>query len=113
MAKQSIPASTRRRDFWHSHVNAWRSSKLTQKEYCHQHKLNVSSLSCWKKKLSQKSMGITKFVSVPLTPTVLPEKSITQSSLQMTVNKRFTIDIGDDFLPQTLRRLVHTLEDLK
>ncbi|MFL1547325.1 IS66 family insertion sequence element accessory protein TnpA [Pseudomonas sp. O39] len=34
---------TARRTFWAEHVQAWRSSGLTQVAYCEQHQLNTKS----------------------------------------------------------------------
>ncbi len=43
MAKQSI-----KKDFWFKHIENWRTSGLTQKEYCQQEKLSPYSFTSWR-----------------------------------------------------------------
>ena len=38
--------------FWQQHVDAWQTSKLTQREYAKQHGLAVARFVYWKNKLS-------------------------------------------------------------
>jgi hypothetical protein len=45
-------SKTAYRQLWQSHVNDWRASGLTKKQYAHQHQLNDWQLVDWIKRLS-------------------------------------------------------------
>ena len=50
------------RDFWHSHVEGWRASGLSQTQYCRKHGLTKGTLGYWSWKL--KSLATTDLVEV-------------------------------------------------
>ena len=54
--------------FWQQHVSQWKSSGLTQAQYCKKHELNPQRLSHHKRKLEtkDKQSGKTGFIVVPI-----------------------------------------------
>jgi hypothetical protein len=94
---------------WQSHLDKWRDSGLNQAEYCRQNSLKPHQFGYWKKKFSQKNLPI-EFVQIP-------EEAITSistpgnldSTLRLTVRSGFTIDIPDNFVPDTLEKLLGVL----
>ena len=59
--------------FWQQHVIQWRSSGLTQAQYCKKHQLHPQRLSHHKRKLETKGEQPSKtgFIAVPI-PKALP-----------------------------------------
>jgi len=43
------------REFWRQHVEAWRTSGLTQTKYCKRHHLKTGTLGYWSSMLRQKA----------------------------------------------------------
>ena len=46
--------------YWKKHINAWRTSQMTQQDYCKQNGLSFASFGYWRtrlKKLSQPQSG--------------------------------------------------------
>ena len=63
--------------FWKQHVDAWRDSKLTQREYARQHGLAVARFVYWKNKLQPSPRKRQKqFVPVRVTATGHPVRLI-------------------------------------
>jgi len=54
-----------KQDFWNEHIRAWRSSGLTQGEYCNRHGLKVASLGYWLGKQRRQAEPLT-LVPLPL-----------------------------------------------
>ncbi len=85
--------------FWRQHVCDWKSSKLSQAEYCRQHGLDQSRFSYWKRRLKPKLL--------PVAVIRFPER---KSGLQLTVDDRYRIEIDEQFSADTLRILLQLLE---
>ena len=59
-----------RRVFWCGHVDAWRASGETQREYCARHGLKRHSLSYWQLRFTKETLGEqrgSEAVPMPLT----------------------------------------------
>jgi len=98
-----------KRAFWKQHIENWRVSGLTQKRYCQKHDLIHHRFTYWKRRFDQTTSGIT-FVQVPQIRRSITRSSSSQSSaLRLVVDENFQIDVGPDFDPQILRRLISTL----
>jgi len=113
-----MPAQTRseeleqKRTFWKQHIERWRSSGQTQRDYCRQHELRPHQFTYWKKRFVETDAGIT-FVplkirrSVPSGPSLHPP-----STLRVKVGRDLQIEIGADFDARFLRRLITTLRTI-
>jgi len=63
--------------FWKQHIDAWRHSKLTQRDYAKQHDLAIARFVYWKNKLQPSPRKRQKqFVPVRVTPTSHPVRLI-------------------------------------
>jgi hypothetical protein len=100
-----------KKKYWQEHVASWRVSNLSQAEYCRINGLRTYVFSYWKRKES-------KAEEVPLRffPLVTADhRSIARCASALKLNiqeKRFNIEIGEDFSPIVLSRLIATLEQL-
>lgn len=97
--------------YWQKHVASWRASNLSQVEYCRLNNLPVKNFGYWKRRESKGTPAHRRFF--PLVPTATVPIAEPSSGLQLNLQeKRFSIEIGQDFSPMALRRLIATLEQL-
>ena len=110
MKSKQNKSKERKRRYWQGHVESWRKSNLSQAEYCRRNALPVKSFGYWKKRHSRSSAEPLRFFPL-VVPT--PLRIQESSSLQLTMQeRRFTIEIKEDFSPTTLKRLILSLEEL-
>ena len=98
-----------KRRFWRHHIEDWRSSDLTQVDYCRRHGLVLHRFTYWKQKLKNDSPPA--FIELKLPALRYPNISHLASPLRVSVS-RFQVAVDRDFDPATLCRLVSTLEGL-
>jgi hypothetical protein len=99
----------RRRQF-EEHVRRWRSSGLTQAEYCRRNDLKWSTFNYWRKRLAT-SAAVT-LVQVPVGFNRNGSGYHPCQELTLVLGDRYKVEIGDNFNPCTLARLVDTLGQL-
>ena len=97
--------SVEKRRQWSSHVEQWQSSGVSQKEYCRRKGLKLSSFYYWKKRLKQNASPMA-LVQVPV------KLAGCSQGLVLIVGDCYKVEIGDNFQPSTLTRLVKTLGQL-
>ena len=97
--------------YWRKHVAFWRESNLSQVEYCRLNDLPIKNFGYWKRKESETVSAHPRFF--PLVAAGPGPMAIRASALQLNIQeKRFSIEIGEDFSPMLLKRLIATLEQL-
>lgn len=94
----------RRRHFG-EHMRRWRSSGLSQAEYCRRHGLKWSTFHYWRKRLQDKTNAVT-LVQVPVSKYIACPSG---RELTLILGDHYKVDIGDNFNPTTLAKLVDTL----
>lgn len=100
---------TERHKFWQPHIEAWEHSGITQSDYCRNNRLSIKVFGYWKRKLCSKRRGAVSFVPVSI-KRQYPAHGDTSASLRLVIGNGYGIDIGDGFNPDTLRRLINTLD---
>jgi len=100
----------RRRQF-EEHVRRWRSSGLTQAEYCRRNDLKWSTFNYWRKRLATSAAAVT-LVQVPVGFNRNGSGYQPCQELTLVLGDRYKVEIGDNFNPSTLARLVDTLGQL-
>ncbi len=96
---------------WQAHVNAQEKSGLNRTEYCRQHELSYHAMTYWHKKLYQRSSKKSTLVPVPFHSITLPSPVQPDSSaLKIILPGSLSVEVGDNFSPTTLVRLLATLE---
>jgi len=98
-----------KRRFWKQHIEDWRSSDLTQTDYCRRHDLLHHRFFYWKQKFQ--AVSNPAFIELKLPAIPYPMMSQPASPLRLSVS-RFQVAVDRDFDPATLCRLVSTLEGL-
>ena len=97
-----------RRRQWEEHMRRWRSSGVTQAEYCRRNELKLSTFYYWRKRLRETATAVT-LVQVPVTNGL---DSQSNQELTLLLGDYYKVEIGDNFNPSTLARLVDTLGQL-
>lgn len=100
-----------KRALWKQHIESWQSSGLTQSAYCRQHELKVHQLVYWKKRFVQTDSGIT-FVPLKIRHSQPPSAGMCSASMRVIVDRDLQIELGADFDPRLLCRLITTLRSL-
>jgi len=96
----------RRRQF-EEHMRRWRSSGLTQAEYCRRNELKWSTFNYWRKRLAASATTVS-LVQVPV-GFDNDGSGPSGQGLTLFLGDRYKVEIGDNFNPSTLVRLVDTL----
>lgn len=100
-----------KQEYWQQHITAWRSSGLSQRQYCAREGLAVQTFGYWQRKLKQEtSRPIFYPLTVPAACAV-PKEMTEGSGLQVVLcGQRFRIAIDHNFDGETLRQLITALE---
>ena len=101
----------RKRAVWKQHIESWQSSGLDQKAYCRQNDLNYHQFGYWKRRFVQSKSGI-RFVPVKIRGGLPPKNGMPSSSLRVIIEQDLQVEIGPDFDPRVLCRLIATLRSL-
>lgn len=112
MAEQSCRERNKEKQkIWTSHIEGWKSSGLSQVDYCRQNDLSRVQFTYWKCKLDKKAEPVT-FVPVLGKPFLAERAFNSQVPLKLIIDSHYKIEIADGFSPATLSALIHTLERL-
>ncbi len=99
-----------REKYWQKHINEWRVSGLSQKQFCSSRSIVLSTFSYWKSKINRIKPVTPKFY--PLTVPDLTCNSSDAGLMLIVGSKQFQVQIKKDFSQTTLKKLVATLEEL-
>ena len=97
----------RDREFWARHVKAWRSSGLTQGQYCRRHRLAKGTLGYWSSTLSERKGAGSTRVEVGRSP-LKPEPQ--RSAIELVVERRYLLRLWPGMEPDHLRDVLSVLE---
>jgi hypothetical protein len=96
---------------WQVHVAQQIKSGLNRAEYCRQHNLSYHALAYWCRKLSKPMHPQEKsLVPVTIRSNIHQLAAQQSASLRILLPGQATIEIGDDFLPATLNKLLDTFK---
>ena len=108
-AKQTLK---QKRTFWRTHITSWEKTDISQAEYCRRNELSSRSFGYWKKRQDNAKVNSVSFVPVPLAPPMDVGDRLGRAPLCILLDDRCRIEVGDNFSPLTLQRLVHALEQM-
>lgn len=96
---------------WLAHVEAQKKSGLNRTEYCKQHNLSYHAMTYWTHKGYSSPDTKTTLVPVPVKRDSLPYSSRSlRPTLRINLSGGISVEVGDNFSPCTLTRLLNTLE---
>lgn len=112
----AVGAKSAKEKFWQEHIAEWRVSGLSQRVYCQRNLLAVATFGYWRRKLKLQRGKSGKPIFYPLavsgTLQSADPRSCDNSIRLLLDEKRFVIEIDDNFSPPTLQRLILTLEQI-
>lgn len=113
--KQDRPSRANKEQYWRGHIDAWRSSGLSQVEYCRGAQVSTQALSYWKQKFAAEPVDpvedIPTIVALPVKVMAGAPAGEVQPLLVHLPNG-FLVEIGGDFQSAVLGKLVQTLARL-
>jgi hypothetical protein len=105
------PGGAERQRYWQEHIERWRSSGMTQKDYCRKNGLKWSTFHYWRKRLQELSSPVS-LIQVALSPGRGSRVGQDWPGLVLLIGDNYRVQVGDEFNPATLARLVQTLGHL-
>ena len=96
-----------KRLFWKEHVIRFRQSPLSRGAYCRQNGLSPHQMAYWQKRYSRPATDEVSFVALDI-DNVQPVAAA--STLNLFTPNGYRIEIGRDFDPGTLQKLIAVLE---
>ncbi len=114
MELDNIESKTSKQNHWENQISCWRKSGLTQKQYCLNQGIAISTFSYWIRKSGKKpeNSGSTHFY--PLTvksSSTSPNIKTLHAGVRLSLcNDKFKIELEREFSETTLKRLIATLE---
>lgn len=102
----------RKRTNWRKHIDEWLRSGLSQQDYCRSNGLALSSFGYWRRKLKSRESAKPCFYPLVVATEANAETGGHDKSGLRVMLGRFAIEIGDQFSPGVLQKLVTALEQL-
>ena len=101
-------ADPRKAERWQQHLDEYRTSGLTRKEYCRKHRLNIHQMDYWRKRLNQSSefrpsINKNDFVQIQVEKETLPGSCIKLHIGQVSV------EVPDGFDPVHLKNILQAI----
>ena len=95
---------------WQAHVKAQQQSGLNRTDYCRQYELSYDAMTYWHNKLSKSDSNKSTLVPVSLHSIEQHPAQPQKSSLKIILPGSISVEVGNNFSPATLTRLLTTLE---
>jgi hypothetical protein len=112
MTRQNTQTDRQRsRRHWQAHISAQRKSGLSRAAYCKEHNLSYHAATYWSRKLSQVEQKQTNLVPVRFSSDIaIKTYQTARSGMKVILPNKIVIEVGDDFSPATLKKLLTALE---
>ncbi len=111
MATTSTRSATSKERFWRGHVEGWQRGGLSQREYCDQHGLALSTFTLWKRRLL--FAGAPAAVPGPVVEIVPLRHTVRALEVPVVLylgRGQYRLELLDGFHAETLRAVVAALE---
>lgn len=95
------------REFWNRHVENWRASGLTQREYCRRHRLTKGTLGYWASTLKGAEAVGSQLVEVGRADAKEPRP---RSPIELVVEGRYLLRLWPGMEPGHMREVLSVLE---
>ena len=99
-----------KKDYWQQQISNWKTSGLSQKEFCLRQALALSTFSYWKRRIEKPEAEKIKFYPLSIPPSSVP--SVDSGLLLFIGKKRFAIEVKEEFSPAVLKKLILALEKI-
>ncbi len=107
MAIKFKPKETgERRRYWQAQLKAYKESGLSQKEFCKQNKLCLSTLGNWKRRLRRDQTKEVPFVEIkPATSEAAGGSSV----MELVIGEGIILRIGEEINPEKLAQIIKSV----
>ena len=95
--------------YWKQHIENWKSSGLSQIQYCRDHNLKVPTFQYWKSKLDRLTLP-TPLIPITVKSAVTSSTSTFPSGVSLSFKDRFEIHLEVGFNLDTLHSILDLLE---
>ncbi len=102
---QMINLETRRAKEWKPHLDAWKASGLTQKEFCDQNDLKIDQFKSWRKRYLKAGKSTASFQPVKVSSESPRSANMIQVALPSGVRMSIPSNIDSDLLSLLLEKL--------
>jgi hypothetical protein len=109
MESRTTSQSNVKKVYWQQQIRNWKSSGLSQKQFCQRNSLALSTFTYWKRRIERPEAEKIKFYPLSISPRVTPP---TDSGLLLRIGHKFAIELKEEFSPTTLKKLISALEQL-
>lgn len=102
-----------KREYWQKHITRWNRCGMSQRQYCQNNSLPLSTFGYWKRKLQVSRSEQSRFY--PLAVPSIPVSNVNGSDSGLCLflrDKKFQIDIAKNFSATSLKKLISTLEEV-
>jgi len=111
--KNKDAGEAEKKGFWQEHIKSWRQSGLSQAHYCKARSLALSTFQYWRRKINQDSTDPPRFYPLAVMPSIEAlDKSSPEILRVILGDRRFVVEIGEEFSETTLKKLIVALEQL-
>ncbi len=116
MKLDNMKSNTSKQYHRENHISCWRKSGLTQKQYCLNQGIAISTFSYWIRKFGKEpeTLGSPRFY--PLTVKNIPASRSSKgfhTGVRLSFcNDKYKIDLENEFSETTLKKLITTLETI-
>jgi len=99
--------------YWQDHILSCKQSGLSQKQYCINHKLALSTFTYWKRKLGKRHQQPARFYPLTIQPDTFAVKQKQNSGLRLLFSgTKYQIELEDNFSSASLKKLLLVLEEV-
>jgi hypothetical protein len=96
-----------KRSFWEKHITGWKTTGLSQMEYCRVNRIGIKSFHYWKRRIGSGN-SMPALVELPFHNSS-PVSILSPCPQLCVVVDRYRIEIGKGFDSEDLERVVRTL----
>ena len=107
MRKTAAKSATIKRRFWSGHIDGWQQSGRSQRKYCVEHGLAISTFQLWRRRLSRVLPTNLEVVALPPLPQV--QRPADAPLVLILAGGRGRLEIGDGVNAETLRTVLDAL----
>lgn len=110
--KSKEAGEAQKKTYWQEHIQAWGQSCVSQANFCKARSLALSTFQYWRSKIGQGGNDSPRFYPLTVKPS-LEASNKTPGVLRVILgDRRFVLEIGEEFSETTLKKLIITLEQL-
>ena len=111
--KSKEGGEAQKKTYWQEHIQAWGQSGVSQAHYCKARSLPLSTFQYWRRKINQDSNDPPRFFPLAVMPSIEALDKSSPGKLRVILgDRRFVLEIGEDFSETTLKKLIVALEQL-